>query len=347
MNTTTDVTPFELDIADQPSALRAIAAADIDPALLELSGRGWTRIVYTGMGSSHFAGIPSWRSLTAAGRASWAVDTGQLLDTLDLVTPDTLVVVTSQSGASGEVTALLERRGANFTPGAVIGITADPESPLARAADATLLLRSGDEATVSTKSYLNTLVAHALLVAILTGEETDPIRSEAERLADVVSALIDSTNIGSIASATLSADRPRVVAVGRRDDAATALFAGLITKESSKIAIEGHIGGQFRHGPFELAGPGLTAFLYGATATDSDPSIARLAQDLVGVGSQVVLVGDLEIDGAITLSAASNSALESLVTGAVVAELLAVGLARENGVIPGAFAFGSKVTTAL
>lgn len=342
-----DTTPFELDIAAQPDALRAIAAADVSPDLLEIAGRTWSRIVFTGMGSSHFAGIPSWRSLSAAGRASWAVDTGQLLDTLDLVTPDALVIVTSQSGGSGEVTALLDRRGTDFTPGAVIGITADPESPLARASDVTLLLRSGDEATVSTKSYLNTLVAHALLVAVLTDGDTDSVRSEAGRLADVVATLIDSIDAVSIASTTLDTDRPRVVAVGRRDDAATALFAGLITKESSKIAMEGHIGGQFRHGPFELAGPGLTAFLYGATSADADPSIARLARDLVAAGSHVVLVGDLEIDGATTLRTTADSPLESLVTGAVVAELIAVDLARENGVVPGAFAFGSKVTTAL
>jgi len=342
-----DTTPFELDIAAQPDALRAIAAAEVSPDLLEVAGRTWSRIVFTGMGSSHFAGIPSWRSLTAAGLTSWAVDTGQLLDTLDLVTPDTLVVVTSQSGGSGEVTALLDRRGSGFTPGAVIGITADPASPLARASDVSLLLRSGEEATVSTKSYLNTLIAHALLVAVLTEGDTDSVRSEAHRLADVVATLIDSTDAVSIASTTLDTDRPRVVAVGRRDDAATALFAGLITKESSKIAIEGHIGGQFRHGPFELAGPGLTAFLYGATSADADPSIARLARDLVAAGSHVVLVGDLEIDGATTLRATADSPLEGLVTGAVVAELIAVDLARENGVVPGAFAFGSKVTTAL
>ena len=115
----------------------------------------------------------------------------------------------------------------------------------------------------------------------------------------------------------------------------------------SKVPIEGHIGGQFRHGPFELAGPGLTVFIYGAHQNDDDPSIRRLAEDLAGTGSTVVLIGDLHLDGATTLGRAQTSSLEGLATGAVVAELIAIELAKANGVIPGAFAFGSKVTTAL
>lgn len=342
-----DKTPFELDIIAQPDALRALADADIHPDLRALADREWERVVFTGMGSSHFAGIPSWRSLTAAGRASWAVDTGQLLDTLELVTPQTLVVITSQSGASGEVVALLEQRGVLFNPGAVVGITADESSPLALASDVTLLLRSGDEATVSTKSYLNTIVTHAIVVATLTGGDVGAVRAEARGLAHTVDQVIRTVDTMQIAERTLDAQRPRLVSVGRRDDAATALFAGLITKESSKVAIEGHIGGQFRHGPFELAGPGLTAFLYGARHDDDDLSVARLASDLLATGSRVILVGDLEVPGATTIHVPAASPMVSLITGAVVAELIAVDLARVNGVVPGAFAFGSKVTTAL
>lgn len=342
-----DKTPFELDITAQPDALLAIAAADITPGLRALADRAWERVVFTGMGSSHFAGIPSWRSLTAAGRASWAVDTGQLLDTPELVTPQTLVVITSQSGASGEIVALLGQRGTSFNPAAVIGITADESSPLALGSDVTLLLHSGDEATVSTKSYLNTVVTHAIVVAALTGGDVEAVQAEARGLAQTVDQIIRTVDTMQIAERTLGVHRPRLVSVGRRDDAATALFAGLITKESSKVAIEGHIGGQFRHGPFELAGAGLTAFLYGALRDDNDPSVARLASDLLSTGSQVILVGDLEVPGATTIHVPAATPMESLITGAVVAELIAVDLAQVNGVVPGAFAFGSKVTTAL
>ncbi len=135
--------------------------------------------------------------------------------------------------------------------------------------------------------------------------------------------------------------------MGWGNHAATALYAALITKESSKVAIEGFIGGQFRHGPFELAGPGLTVIIYGAGEASSRESLARLAQDLNATGSSTVLVGDLREDGSISVPAPSEGSLAGLVAGAVAAELLAVELAKANGVTPGAFAYGSKITTAL
>jgi fructoselysine-6-P-deglycase FrlB-like protein len=343
-----NATPFELDILAQPGALHDIAVAGAPDGLISLARRPWDRIILTGMGSSHFAGIPTWRSLTAAGFTSWAVDTGQLLDTPGLLTPGTLLVATSQSGASGEIVELLDRiDSTGYRPGGVIGVTADPDSPLARNADLYLPLYSGPEATVSTKSYLNTLVAHAELVTAATGGDLSAVYAETHRVAETVEAVIRHTDTASIAARTLTPARPRLAAVGKRDDAATALFAALITKESSKIPIEGHIGGQFRHGPFELAGPGLTVFLYGVTRRHADDATMRLAADLRDTGADVVLVGDQHLDGIDTLRAPAGTDLEGLATGAVIAQLVAVELAHENGVEPGAFAYGSKITTAL
>ena len=77
----TRLPPFERDIAAQPEALRAFARADVIPALVELRLRSYERVVLTGMGSSHDAGLPTWRRLAGQGQAAWWVDTGQLLDT--------------------------------------------------------------------------------------------------------------------------------------------------------------------------------------------------------------------------------------------------------------------------
>jgi len=344
----TELTPFELDVLGQPAALHAAADAAPLPGLYELASREWDRVVFTGMGSSHFAGIPTWRALTGAGRQAWSVDAGQLLDTPTLITPDSLVIITSQSGASGEIVELVDRMAdGRITKAHVVGIAADEDSPLATAADLFLPLHSGNEATVSTKSYLNTLAVHRQIIGAFTGEAPETTKGYIEYASASVAAVLESSELAGLAERTINVTDRRLAAVGKGDDAATALFAGLITKESAKVAIEGHIGGQFRHGPFELAGPGLTAFLYGAYQADSDPSMRRLATDLLATGSTVVLIGDLEITGAITLGQTPNSSLDSLTTGAVVAELIAIDLAKANGVTPGAFAFGSKVTTAL
>lgn len=349
----TMTTPFESDILAQPAALRALAGAGLPPRGLDLA-HGYDRIVFTGMGSSYFAGIPSWRALTARGFRVWSVDTGQLLDTPGLLTRDTLLVATSQSGESGEMVELLNRLGSvGWEAPTVVGVSADESSRLAERAELFVPLHSGPEATVSTKSYLNTLAVHARIVAAVLGEDPGKLTASIRENAAAVEETIGTVDAAEVARSALSSLDRRVAIVGKKDDAATALYAALITKEASKVPAEGFIGGQFRHGPFELAGPGLTAVLYGAYEGDSDDSasegddtLPRLAEDLLGTGSEVVLVGDLRLPGARTLSA-PRVAGSGLMTGAVVAQLLAVELARANGVTPGAFVYGSKVTTAL
>lgn len=342
----TGTTPFELDVAEQPEALRRLAAAEpTDLALL--TDRRWERVVLTGMGSSHFAALATWRHLVAAGHDAWAIDTGQLLDDDALLTDATLLVVTSQSGASGEVTELLRRRSAGrVRVAAVVGITDDASSPLARAADLFVPLHSGPEATVSTKSYLNTLAVHRLLRAAFAAEDASQVR-QAELLdaADAVQAVLDGVDLAESAAATAQHPARRLAYVGARDSTSTALFSALITKESAKIAAEGYTGGQFRHGPFELAGDGLTAVLFAPDPRTPDASLRRLATDLVKTGTRVIVVGDPGSDATITIALPGSTNLALAATSAVVAELFAVDLARANGVVPGAFVHGSKITT--
>jgi fructoselysine-6-P-deglycase FrlB-like protein len=345
---TDTITPFESDIIAQPGALIDLAEASPVGELGGLAKRSWDRVVLTGMGSSHFVGMPTWRSLVASGQQAWWVDAGQLLETPGLITNNTLVIATSQSGASGELVELTERlQSAGMGAGALVGITADPASPLALASDVFLPLHSGEEATVSTKSYLNSLGVHRQLIGAFANEAPDVSRTEIRAGADLVSALVDTLEVRAIAEKALSFPRPRLASVGWGNHATTALYAALITKESSKVPIEGFIGGQFRHGPYELAGEGLTAFVYGAGEASSVDSLDRLTRDLNVTGASTIVIGDARFEGSTTLAAPSEGSLLGLIGGAVVAELVAVQLAKVNGVVPGAFAYGSKITTAL
>lgn len=342
-----ETTPFELDIAEQPAALKRLAEAPA-PDLSALLGRRWERIVLTGMGSSHYAGLPTWRTLLGQGRPAWAVDSAQLLDNPGLITDETLVIATSQSGASGEIVELLERRADGLVSGAMlVGIADDGDSPLAEQSDLYLPLHSGPEATVSTKSYLNTLAIHARLIAVFSGQDDESVRRDIEQTAEAVQTAIDSTHLGALARRTASHPNRRLAYIGRGDESATALFAALITKESSKVPAEGFVGGEFRHGPFELAGDGLTAVLFASRASDPGGNLLRLAQELVDASSAVVLVGDEDLPRTTKVPNPAVSRLQTLAVGAVTAELFAVPLARANGYTPGAFLHGSKITTAL
>ncbi|HEY0812348.1 MAG TPA: SIS domain-containing protein [Pseudonocardia sp.] len=347
-------TPFEQDMAEQPAALRRLAAAE--PADLRRVTGPWERIVLTGMGSSHFAGIPTWRHLVGAGRQAWSIDAGLLLDDPALLAPATLLIATSQSGESGEIVELLARqRSGQIAQTALIGITDDGASTLARAADVVVPLRSGPEATVSTKSYLNTLAAHRLLRAAFAGDDLDGVWGrELHDAADAVEVLLGDAGcaaaLAQVAQATAKHPARSLSYIGSRDSVATALFSALITKESAKMAAEGYTTGQFRHGPFELAGDGHTAVLFfphDDADSAADLSLRTLATDLVRAGSHVVTVGDPGADATTRIAVPGTCALAAMATGAVVTELFAVALARANGVVPGAFVHGSKITTTL
>jgi glutamine---fructose-6-phosphate transaminase (isomerizing) len=333
-------TAFERDIADQGAALRHFAHTEIPAGLSAVRPADFDRIVLTGMGSSHFAALPTWRQLVDAGLPAWWVDTGQLLDSPHLLADRTLLVATSQSGASGEIAALLRLP---TRAGALIAVTNDGTSALARAADVLVGLTSGDEATVSTKSYLNTLAAHDRIAAALTGADSHDVLATAL----IVDHFEDAGALTLIADRLVAADNPRLAYVGFGDDAATALYAGLITKEGAKIAAEGYIGGQFRHGPLELAGAGLTAVLYGTDEPAATASLARLGADLLAAGSTVVCAAPATLPSPALHLPPPEGRLASLAHGALIAQHLTVALAQARGITPGAFLYGNKITTAL
>ena len=294
------------------------------------------------MGSSHYAGLPTWRQLVASGHPAWWVDAGQLLDAPGLITSDTLLVATSQSGASAEVEMLLDRP--STTPRTVIGVTNNPGSVLAERSDVVVDLHSGPEATVSTKSYLNTLAAHARLTSALLDRPDD---TDIACAADALAAVAPTEDLVELAQHAAQARDARLAFVGNQDHAATALYAGLIMKEAAKVAAEGYVGGQFRHGPLELAGPGLVTTLFGTYHDDRNRSLHQLAEDLVATGSRVLLIGDLQVPGAVTIPVPQRGQLVELATGALAAQYLAVLIATAKGIVPGAFSYASKVTTTL
>jgi len=344
----TQTTPFELNIAEQPDALRHLADS-ASTELGSLTARSWGRIVITGMGSSHYAGLSTWRRLIDLGHSAWVIDSGELLDNEALITRETLLIVTSQSGASGEVVELLERRRqGRISPALVVGVADDDDSPLAKAADLFLPLHSGPEATVSTKSYLNTLGVHRLLRAAFGAEDTDQIpRHELYDAAAAVQTVIDSVDLTACATTSGGRCIPNLAFIGAGDSAGTALFAALITKESAKIDAEGYVGGQFRHGPFELAGDGLTVMIFSPGRKTPDAGLRRLATDLLETGTHVVVVGDAGSDASSNVPIGGTTDLAFAAASSVVPQPFAVDLARANGVVPGAFVHGSKITSTI
>ena len=341
-----EVTAYELDMAEEAVSLLRFADARLSDGLRGLDLGGFDRIVLTGMGGSDFATIPFESRLAQAGLPVWRLPTGRLLEMKALISSDTLLVITSQSGRSGEIVALLEQ--IEKRPKVILGVTDDPDSPLAGAADHVVLLRSGREATVATKSFANTMAAFHRLAGLLLdrreGDAVDEIRSVAGSL----QGHIDRGNpaVDALVGCMPKAANPRLCLIGSGPDAATALAGALVLKEAAKVAAEGYIGGAFRHGPLEIAGPGLTAVLFGRGGAD-ELSPNALARDIAATGSTVVTIAPAAYEGSKLIAIPSTTDLERLLHGMYVVQRLSVGLARAAGLVPGDFLYGQKITAQL
>jgi glucosamine--fructose-6-phosphate aminotransferase (isomerizing) len=310
-----------------------------------ISAAQYDRVVFSGMGASLFALYPAWLIAVRAGIPAWWIDSAELLNEgRALITARTLLVLVSQSGRSAEILSLLEALEGR-RPAGILGITNDPESPLGQAADQVILLHSGAEYSVSTRSYINTLAVAQIVVQSLTGATAD--LSEFERSADALDQYLGPTWNDQVAAIAAAIGRPdRLVILGRGAALATAWQAALITKEAAKVHAEGMNAAQFRHGPLELADPRLTAIVLEGGAATADLN-RRMARDLLGFGVRVLWVGSRPPTGVTILPIPTSRDISREIVDIVPLEIVTVCLAQAGGFVPGEFRNGGKITTTL
>ena len=336
---------FERDIAGEPAALRALASNPLPAALASLDLDSYERVILTGMGASLVATHPTWSSMVAEGRPAWWVSTAQLLAMPELMRPRSLLWVTSQSGESGEVVALLRGQGGARRPAMLLATTNEPQSTLGQAADVVVGLHFGEEAAVSTKSYISTLAAHDRALSALWHQDDARAVQRIRAVADELERFVP--DVAPIVYSGLASPGVRFAFVATPSDLATAQIAALLLNEVAKFPAESFLTGEFRHGPIELAGPGLVCLLFGSG--DENASLAMLGTELVRSGALVMAVdaGDRELGPQWPVTTGSSSQLSRLACGAKLVQLFSAEVARGLGVAPGHFLFGQKVTVAI
>ena len=334
--------PYLQDIRAQPASLARLIDAGLGSDLTRLLSdiARYDRIVMTGMGASLFGQYPAYLRLAEAGLPVWLIETSELLgEAHGLITPRTLLWITSQSGESAEIAALLARIPA---PGpTVLGVTNAEDGQLAREADVVLPLHSGDEHAVGTKSYVATLAAHALAVDHALGAPADAgLRAAPERLAgylDQLEAHVDELD-AALPERTL-------FVVGRGASLAAVQTGALIVKEAAKVPIEGMSAPQFRHGPLDIIEPGVAVVALAGSAANV-PRNRQLVEDVRRLGGNGYwIAGTADGDGHRLADLGSAAALP--IAEIVPLQLLSVALARRRHIEPGAFRHIGKVTRTL
>ena len=336
-------TSYLNDLLDQPSALQATLDSLSHTSHLTTFSRWlrsgkYRRVILTGMGSSYHGLYPLQLRLFVLPLGIIRLETAELIHYApDLITPENLIVVVSQSGQSVEVVQLLELTHQKVD---LIGITNTPGSPLAERSSLTILTCAGEEATVSCKTYISALAALSWLGDQLLGEQAyfAALADVPQKVAEYWSAWQSSVEILRQRLTGMKG----LYLLGRGGSLAAACAGALIIKEAARFGAEGMNSAAFRHGPLELVSPNILAMVYlGADATVSLNT--GLVRDILAAGGQAEQVGMGEGLPPFQLPVCSPQALPILEI--LLAQMVSLALAEIQGNEAGRFIHASKVTT--
>ncbi|WP_256096920.1 SIS domain-containing protein [Streptomyces agglomeratus] len=216
------------------------------------------------------------------------------------------VLAITRSGTTTEVLDVLHRLRSAVPTGA---ITADPATPVMRAADAVAVLDFADEESVVQTRFATTVLA--LVRAHLEAEDALPtgVRPLSEAIKDAGRAVTV-----PLAAEVLGAEQFTFLGTGWTYG--LALEAGLKMREAAGAWTEAYPAMEYRHGPISITGPGRVAWVFGALPDG-------LAEDIARVGG--------------TLAAGSGSAADGgldPLADLIRAQRLAVALAESRGYDP-------------
>ena len=272
------------------------------------------RLVLLGMGGSHWinrAAEPHYRALgidatahvlSEAMRAPLA-DHGQAR------------IVTSQSGASGEILRYFEEHPMSDR---TIGMTLDPDSRLAQNSQALVGAGGVETAYAATRSLVVTLAMHAVLLEAL-GADIDGFE-DALRAEDA----IETADVEDLLAGCRNA-----VIVGRGPIQGVADAASLSFMELARIPVLGLEAGQFRHGPFEMVGHD-SAILFLRGSGDEGDNIDGIAGECVDAGLRPIVFdfsGDPDIDGCLTVRLPARTGLAASVSALIAVQKAIVAAA--------------------
>lgn len=343
--------PFIAEISGQPGALRRAAtsvrdqAGGLEAVALAAPDRA---VVFTGMGSSYDACYPAVADLARAGHAAVMVDSAELLHfRMGMLGSRTLLVAVSQSGESAETVRVVQDLPASRP--VVVSITNGRANPLASSADITLDTAAGIETGPSTMTFAASLVVIGAVARAIVGEPIHEVTgwvSEITQHAGVaIDRLLSDPGLPD-ALVTWLGERDAAVILGRGPARAAAEMGALTIKEAVGMPVESLQTAQFRHGPLELAGPGLAAMLI-ATEPETIALDLGLARELVNTGASVCLVTEQEaaLEGTTCLEIGTLDSAVRPAASILPAQLLAWRLSTLRGREPGAYHRASKVTT--
>lgn len=211
-----------------------------------------------------------------------------------LITPETLVIVVSQSGETADTLAALREAHANGAH--VLAITNVVGSSIARDADDVIATLAGPEiAVASTKAYTSQLIAFylfALYLAEVRGtqseEEVAHIIAAMQSLPEQVEKMLG--NVEEIKKyAEHIAEHSNLFFIGRGLDYAVAQEGSLKLKEISYIHSEAYAAGELKHGTLALIEEGIPVIALATQEAVIEKTVSNI-KEVKARGGEVMVI---------------------------------------------------------
>lgn len=339
------------EIAEQPEVFRRIVSSYVTEERFSAWQREFPgRIYFVGMGSSLFAAYPAYLYLLESGFPVGWVDASELLHYgLGGIRKDDTLFLVSQSGESYEILKILERLAVRPY---LVGVTASLESSMAKKCDEVIDILSGPEkAVTSTKTHTATLAVLNLWALAYRGDREGFFRArgELEGIAEEAERLIVSSPEWArrtIYNLELLQESDARVIVARGYSLSSAWHGCLCFYECAKETFLSFSGGQFRHGPLEMAVRKMLAVLLMPPGRTALP-MQNLAEFLVQRGVKVLSIGQCALAPRYNLEILpfySASEFFTPLLSIIPIMLLSYYIAEEKGIEPGT-AYLIKKTT--
>ncbi len=340
------------EINEQPQALRDTLNYYLEAegknqleniSLLWESGK-YTKMIFTGMGSSNFISQAAATMLSEKGLPAFAINAGELLHIqYPLLDEHTLLFCMSQSGESYEIVKLIQKLPKDVT---VVGITNEEQSSLIKLTYHRLLCKAGKEQMTSTKTFISCYLIVYLLYLKLSGL---PVNTHLlNKLSEDVSHILRNAHRYVGLCKPLLVQCSFIQLVARGTDFATAAQSALMFMEATKTPASAMLGGEFRHGPLEMVGGNFVGIIFANYQSDTYSQSIRLVSDILRFGGKVILISDTSSDlqhpNLVEINISNSDSLLFVIPSIIPLQLIVNDLAEYKNLTPGDFTHGAKVT---
>jgi len=313
-------------IRDEMRRQHADALASLDQARdvakrVADSARATGRLVMLGMGGSQYVNRIAEPLYRAQGVDATALVVSEVLRAR-LPSRRRTVLLTSQSGGSGEILRYVERpAGAEER----FGMTLNGDSALGKALPCLVAVGGPERAFAATRSMMLSLALHGAILREL-GVDAAPL----------VSALTKPVTLKVDAAIEKLVSCRAVVYSGRGVLQGVAEAAALGLMELARMPAFAEEGGQFQHGPLEMLGEGMGVVLFRPAGADAAGAV-RLVEVARDAGSPVVIYdvsGEAPIKDAETIALPKSDGLAAAATifPAMQETMIGVATGRVKGV---------------